>query len=87
MQCSTPGILPQDHNHTCTEKNGRLKPIWDPLGDWQSEVCLWLMLLILPMTTLSAVTSGLGQTVLVLLGVLLSLIGLAALSSAIPPCR
>jgi hypothetical protein len=46
--------------------------------------CLWLMLLILPMTTLSAVTSGLGQTVLVLLGVLLSLIGLAALSSAIP---
>jgi hypothetical protein len=46
--------------------------------------CLWLMLLILPMTTLSAVTSGLGQTVLVLLGVLLSVIGLAALSSAIP---
>ena len=46
--------------------------------------CLWLMLLILPMTTLSAVTSGLGQTVLVLLGVLLSLIGLAALSSATP---
>lgn len=46
--------------------------------------CLWLTLLILPMTTLSAVTSGLGQTVLVLLGVLLSLIGLAALSSATP---
>jgi len=45
---------------------------------------LWVMLLILPMTTISAVTSGLGQTVLVLLGVLLSLIGLAALSSAIP---
>lgn len=45
---------------------------------------LWLMLLILPMTTLSAVTSGLGQAVLLLLGVLLSWIGLAALSSAIP---
>lgn len=46
--------------------------------------CLWLMLLILPMTTLSAVTSGLGQTVLVVLGVLLSLIGIAALSSVTP---
>src|SRR5262249_16376431 len=37
---------------------------------------LWLVFLILPMTTLSTVTSGLGQTVLALLGILLSLIGL-----------
>jgi len=46
--------------------------------------CVWFTFLILPMTTLSAVTSGLGQTVLVLLGVLLSLIGLGTLSSFIP---
>jgi hypothetical protein len=46
--------------------------------------CLWLIFLILPMTTLAAVTSGLGQTVLALLGILLSMIGLAAFSSVIP---
>jgi hypothetical protein len=45
---------------------------------------LWLVFLILPMTTLSTVTSGLGQTVLALLGILLSVMGLAALSSVIP---
>lgn len=45
---------------------------------------LWFAFLILPMTTLSTVTSGLGQTVLVSLGILLSVIGLAALSSVIP---
>jgi len=46
--------------------------------------CLWFMLLVLPMTTLSAVTSGLRQTLLVVLGVLLSFIGLAALAPVIP---
>jgi hypothetical protein len=45
---------------------------------------LWFVFLILPMTTLSTVTSGLGQTVLVLLGILLSIMGLSALSSVTP---
>jgi hypothetical protein len=45
---------------------------------------LWFVFLILPMTTLSTATSGLEQTVLALLGILLSLMGLAALSSVIP---
>lgn len=45
---------------------------------------LWGVILILPMTTLATVTSSFGQTVLVALGILLFLIGLAALSSEVP---
>jgi hypothetical protein len=46
--------------------------------------CLWVLFLILPMTTLATLTASFGQTVLVVLGILLSFIGLAALSSVIP---
>jgi len=45
---------------------------------------MWILILIVPMTTLATVTSSFGQTVLVVLGILLSLIGLTALSSEIP---
>jgi hypothetical protein len=46
--------------------------------------CMWVLILILPVTTLATITSSLGQAVLVVLGILLSLIGLAALASVIP---
>jgi hypothetical protein len=42
---------------------------------------LWVLTLILPLTTLATVTSSFGQAVLVTLGILLGMIGLAALSS------
>jgi len=45
---------------------------------------MWIVILIVPMTTLATVTSSFGQTVLVVLGILLSLIGLSVLSSEIP---
>jgi hypothetical protein len=45
---------------------------------------MWILILIVPMTTLATVTSSFGQTVLVVLGILLSLMGLAALTSEIP---
>jgi hypothetical protein len=45
---------------------------------------MWILILIVPMTTLATVTSSFGQTVLVVLGIVLSLMGLAALSSEIP---
>lgn len=45
--------------------------------------CLWVAILILPVTTLATITSSLGQAVLIVLGILLSLVGLAAISSVI----
>lgn len=45
---------------------------------------LWVLVLILPMTALATVTSSFGQTVLVILGIPLLLVGCIALSSLIP---
>ena len=45
---------------------------------------MWMVILLMPMTTLATVTSSFGQSVLVVLGILVSLIGLAALSSDTP---
>lgn len=48
---------------------------------------LWVLILILPVTTLAVVTSSFGQAVMVALGIPLFLIGLAAVSSVIPQTR